>query len=205
MTTDLDTQQWREELEHHRHEKDHFFAEHPQSPIEDDAKAAFDGLAYYDPDPDYRVEATLEPVDDDDTFEMEMTAGHPVEYVRVARLTFDLEGEEQELYAYEQAADQSGETLFVPFRDETSGEATYGAGRYIELHPESEARSASDSASGERSDPRPDLLVNGGEIPLDFNLAYSPFCAYNEAFACPIPPAENTLDVAVEAGEKLLE
>jgi uncharacterized protein (DUF1684 family) len=187
--TDLDTQQWREELEHHRHEKDHFFAEHPQSPIEDDAKADFDGLAYYDPDPDYRVEARLEPVDDDDTFEMEMTAGHPVEYVRVAELTFDLAGEERSLYAYEQAGDQSGETLFVPFRDETSGEATYGAGRYIELHPQ---------------DPD-DLLVDGGEVPLDFNLAYSPFCAYNEAFACPIPPTENTLDVAVEAGEKLLD
>jgi hypothetical protein len=186
---DTDTAAWEEELEHHRHEKDHFFAEHPQSPLRDEVKADFDGLSYYDPDPDYRVEATLEPVDGNDTFEMEMTAGHPVEYVRVARLTFDLAGAERELYAYEQAGEESGETLFVPFRDTTSGEETYGAGRYIELHPQ---------------DPD-DLLVNGGTVPLDFNLAYSPFCAYNEAFACPIPPAENTLDVPVEAGEKLLD
>jgi hypothetical protein len=120
---------------------------------------------------------------------MEMTAGEPVEYVRVARLTFDLAGSERELYAYEQVGDESGETLFVPFRDATSGGETYGAGRYIELHPEEPD----------------DLLVNGGEVPLDFNLAYFPFCAYNDAFACPIPPAENALDVRIEAGERFAE
>ncbi len=186
----MNDSQYVEELTNHREEKDGFFADHPQSPLPDGTKAGFDGLSYYDPDPDYRVTATFEPADeDDDTFEMEMTAGEPLEYVRVAALTFTLDGAEHTLYAYEQAGEESGETLFVPFRDETSGEETYGAGRYIELHPE---------------DPD-DLFVNGGEIPLDFNLAYSPFCAYNEAFACPIPPAENTLETRVEAGEKLLE
>jgi uncharacterized protein (DUF1684 family) len=187
--TDVDTAAYVEELRTHRDEKDHFFADHPQSPLTDETKAEFDGLAYYDPDPDYRVSARLEPVDDEDTFEMEMTAGEPLEYVRVAELTFGLAGEERTLYAYEQAGDESGKTLFVPFRDATSGEGTYGAGRYIELHPEEPD----------------DLLVTGGEVPLDFNLAYSPFCAYNDAFACPIPPAENHLDVRVEAGERLLD
>jgi uncharacterized protein (DUF1684 family) len=38
---------------------------------------------------------------------------------------------------------------------------------------------------------------------VDFNLAYNPYCAYNEEFACPIPPAENTLPIRIEAGEKL--
>jgi uncharacterized protein (DUF1684 family) len=185
----MDTHAWAEELETHRQEKDQFFAEHPQSPLPNDVKANFDGLNYYNPDSDYRVMATVTPVESEDTFEMEMTAGEPLSYVRVATLSFEFAGEDRELYAYEQAGDESGETLFVPFRDKTSGAETYGAGRYIELHPE-----------------EPDtLLSSGGEVPLDFNLAYAPFCAYNDAFACPIPPAENTLSMSVEAGEKMLD
>ena len=45
-------------------------------------------------------------------------------------------------------------------------------------------------------------IESADSVPLDFNLAYSPFCAYNDAFACPLPPEENWLDVAVEAGER---
>jgi uncharacterized protein (DUF1684 family) len=183
-TDAFDSEAWRAELERHRVEKDEFFADHPQSPLPAEDKSGFDGLAYYPPDPEYRVEAELEPVDGDDSFEMEMTAGEPVEYVRVARIEFDVEGDRR-LYAYRQADD--GEGLFVPFRDATSGTETYGAGRYLELHPQEES-----------------LLETGGTVTVDFNLAYAPFCAYNDAFACPIPPAENQLDVAVEAGERLL-
>jgi hypothetical protein len=185
-TDAFDVDAWRAELEAHRAEKDDFFAGHPQSPLPASRKDEFDGLGYYDPDPNYRVEADLDPVEESDTFEMEMTAGQPLEYVRVARLSFSLDGDTHELYAYDQAGDESGETLFVPFRDATSGEETYGAGRYLELHPQ-------------ESD---DLLVTGGRVTLDFNLAYFPFCAYNDAFACPIPPAENTLETRVEAGER---
>jgi hypothetical protein len=68
---------------------------------------------------------------------------------------------------------------FLPFRDSTSGGETYGAGRYVELEEE------------------------GGGFVLDFNYAYNPFCAYAPHWACPVPPAENTLAVAIAAGEKI--
>jgi len=72
-----------------------------------------------------------------------------------------------------------GASLFIPFRDSTSGQETYAAGRYI------------------------DLKENiSGVYDLDFNRAYNPYCAYNSEFSCPIPPAENTLNVAIHAGEK---
>ncbi len=182
----MDVDGWADELREHRREKDAFFAEHRQSPIPPDERAAFDGLSYYEPDPDYRVEATFEAAgsgDDTETVEMEMTAGEPTEYVRVGRLRFAVDGEERTLSAFAPADDPSRSSLFVPFRDATSGETTYGAGRYMELEVDGE-------------------LADGDTAPLDFNLAYSPFCAYNESFACPIPPAENVLDVAIEAGER---
>ena len=69
--------------------------------------------------------------------------------------------------------------LFIPFRDLTSGQETYASGRYIDL-----AENTS------------------GAYELDFNRAYNPYCAYNSAFSCPIPPAENTLALAIRAGEK---
>lgn len=183
----MDADAWAKELREHRREKDAFFAEHRQSPIPHEERAAFDGLSYYDPDPDFRVEATSEAAtegEDADTIEMEMTVGEPTEYVRVGRLRFALAGDERTLSAFAPADDPDRSSLFVPFRDATSGDATYGAGRYMELELEGE-------------------IDDGDDVPLDFNLAYHPFCAYNESFACPIPPSENVLDLAVEAGERL--
>jgi len=75
------------------------------------------------------------------------------------------------------------ETLFVPIRDKTTGQQTFDGGRYIEL-------------AADRS------LETGDEIVVDFNLAYTPFCAYSEAFECPKPPETNWIDVAIPAGER---
>ncbi|WP_435196945.1 DUF1684 domain-containing protein [Natronomonas sp. EA1] len=199
---EFDVETWRSEIEQYRGEKDDYFAEHPQSPLPREEREGFDGLAYFDPDPAYRVEAEVELVDEDDTITMETTADTEVEYERVARLHFELDGEEYSLVAYQQA-DGQGASLFVPFRDKTTGQQTYGAGRYMEFEV-GEARSASENASGERSDPRAEGSIEDVEtVTLDFNLAYHPFCAYNEAFACPLPPQENWLETVVEAGEKL--
>lgn len=175
-----DDEGWREELLTHREEKDRFFAEHRQSPLPDDERESFDGLGYYDPDPGYRVEATVEPVESAETFEMEMTAGQPIEYERVVRLAFDLDGP-RVLYAYRRPGEEG--SLFVPFRDATAPEETYGAGRYMEFDVDGR-------------------IEDVPAVTLDFNLAYFPFCAYNDAFACPLPPTENHLDVRVEAGER---
>ena len=179
---DFDPEEWRDELEAHRAEKDEFFAEHPQSPIPPDEREAFDGLDYFDPDPDYRVTATVEGHDRPDPVEMDVSAGPPQRYLRVATLHFTLDGEEYELAGYQQETGQ--DSLFVPFRDKTTGQQTYRDGRYMEFETEGE-------------------LEDGSEIPLDFNLAYSPFCAYSEPFACPLPPEENWLETEIRAGERV--
>jgi len=83
------------------------------------------------------------------------------------------------VYKLEDAAGH-GASLFIPFRDATSGGGTYGAGRYL------------------------DLIENTtGIYDLDFNRAYNPYCAYNDRFSCPLPPGENTLEVPILAGEKI--
>lgn len=97
----------------------------------------------------------------------------------MGRLRFVLAGRALALTAYK-VGDIRSDSLFVPFKDDTSGRETYVAGRYLDLKPE------------------PD-----GTYSLDFNDAYNPYCAYSNSYSCPLPPAENDLPVPIEAGERL--
>ena len=178
---DLDVDDWAARLRENRAEKDRFFDEHRQSPIPPDQRDDFDGLDYFDPDPGYRVAATVTLHGDPEQIEMETSDGLTMEYHRSATLEFGLAGETYTLCGYRQSPDD--ETLFVPFRDKTTGQETYDGGRYMELEGTGHLR-------------------DGDEIVLDFNLAYSPFCAYSETFSCPLPPEENWLETTIEAGEK---
>ncbi|NUB90099.1 DUF1684 domain-containing protein [Haloterrigena sp. SYSU A121-1] len=189
MSTLDDVDQWRAELESKRDEKDEFFADHPQSPIPPEERDDFDGLDYFDPDPNYRVAATATVHDDPEVVLMETTAGREMRYLRVATLEFDLERDDEdledgafELNAYQMESPEE-EPLFVPFRDKTTGQQSYQGGRYMELAPDRD-------------------LETGDEIVVDFNLAYTPFCAYSDTFDCPLPPEENWLEVAIPAGER---
>jgi uncharacterized protein (DUF1684 family) len=175
---DFDPEAWAAELERQRSAKDDHLAEHPQSPIPPEERESFDGLDYFDPDPAYRVEARVTVHDDPETVELETTRGPNVEYQRVATFSFDLDGaRELAVYSHEDGP------LFVPFRDKTTGQQSYEQGRYMEFDPERD-------------------LETGDTFPLDFNLAYTPFCAFSETFACPLPPEENWLAVAIAAGER---
>ena len=171
------------DLQAKREEKDEFFAEHPQSPIPPEHRESFSGLDYFDPDPDYRVDATVTRHDDPDPVPMETTAGNEVRYVRIVTFVFGLDGQEYELQGYKQRPDDDDEPIFVPFRDKTTGQESYRGGRYVELHPEDE-------------------ITDGETVTLDFNLAYTPFCSYTDTFSCPLPPEENWLDAEVRAGER---
>jgi uncharacterized protein (DUF1684 family) len=171
------------DLQAKREEKDEFFSEHPQSPIPPEHRDSFSGLDYFDPEPDYRVDATVTRHDDPDPVPMETTAGNEVRYVRIVTFAFDLDNHEHELQGYKQRPDDDDEPIFVPFRDKTTGQESYRGGRYVELHPE-------------------DDIADGETVTLDFNLAYTPFCSYTDTFSCPLPPEENWLDVEVRAGER---
>jgi uncharacterized protein len=169
-------------IRHEREAKDRFFRESGASPLPHALRGDFRGLAYYPPDPRFRFPARWpEPVEAAATsIEIQTSDGATRQATRVGRLVFELAGSPCTLTAF-RLAGAAGVSLFVPFRDATSGDTTYGSGRYLDIEPE------------------PD-----GTYVLDFNVAYNPWCAYSPEFSCPLTPSENRLSVPVEAGERML-
>ena len=162
------------DLERFRTEKDDFFRAGNQSPLAVEQQRSFKGLQYYPENPALRLELVLERYSKPAEVVLATSTGDEREYLQVGQVRFDVDGQEAILQVFE---DDYG--FFLPFSDATSPDETYGAGRYLEPH---EIRS--------------DILY------VDFNLAYNPYCAYNERWSCPLPPSANRLKVRIEAGEK---
>jgi uncharacterized protein len=163
------------ELERFREEKDQFFKSHPQSPLTREQKRAFSGLAYFPEDPALRIEAVVEEFPDKEAIEMQTSTGDVQHYTRWGHFSFTVADQPAQLTIY---ASDNG--FFLPFVDSLAGKETYPAGRYLE--PE------------EQGD---------GSFLIDFNLAYNPYCAYNEMWSCPLTPFENRVKVPIRAGEKV--
>jgi len=177
----VETNEWKGQVERERREKDVFFAEHSQSPIPPEDRAEFGGLDYYPPDPDYRFEIELHEHAEKNTVRMAYTKGEERDFTRWGEFGFMIGGEQCVLQAYRSDAEE--EQLFIPFRDATSGQEVYGAGRYLDL----------DSGRNRTAD---------GKWILDFNRAYNPWCIYSEGYTCPFVPQENWLAGPIRAGEK---
>ncbi|MDP9296466.1 MAG: DUF1684 domain-containing protein [Actinomycetota bacterium] len=164
------------ELDDLRRDKDEFFGTHPQSPLTDDQKKEFQGLAYFPENPQLVIEGDLDTDVPVDEVHMPTSTGGDQTYTRAGKLHFEVDGKPAEVILF---ASPDQRELFLPFRDATAGKETYGAGRYVEIEP-----------------------PEGNRVVVDFNTAYNPYCAYNSKWSCPIPPGENWLSVPIEAGEK---
>lgn len=174
--------EYQDAIEGFREDKDDFFRTNARSPIPEADRGAFVGLPYYLVDESLAFEErTLEPYtgDQPSNFQIPTSDGQLRPAHRAGILKFEIAGASQQLTAYTFDGGD-GESLFVPFLDETSGTETYGAGRYLDLEPEED-----------------------GTYSLDFNLAYHPSCVYDTKFSCPLTPAENRLPLRIEAGERL--
>ncbi|MBI3362250.1 MAG: DUF1684 domain-containing protein [Chloroflexi bacterium] len=163
------------ELEHFRAEKDEFFLLHSQSPLTLEQKRGFQGLHYFPENPTLRLKVTVEEFPQKEKIQMPTSTGGAQTYTRFGKFRFTVDGQEAELTIY---AGQQG--YFLPFADALAGSETYGAGRYLEPEP-----------------------IGRGKFLVDFNYAYNPYCAYNDRWACPLPPRENRLKVPIRAGERL--
>jgi hypothetical protein len=163
------------ELARFRAAKDEFFKDDPQSPLTPEQRRGFDGLKYFPEDPGLRFELAVEAFPEKEKVQMQTSSGDIQIYTRYGKFHFEVEGQPAELTVY---ADRNG--FFLPFVDNQAGKETYGAGRYLE----------------------PEVLANG-KMRIDFNLAYNPYCAYNDLYSCPLTPFENRLKVAIKAGEKV--
>ena len=163
-----------------RLDRDRLFRDHPQTPLTDDDPLRDTGLPYWPYDPTMRFEATLLAADGEDRV---------VEAGNDGQLTMKLVGrvELPELGSLDVWwLHQYGGGIFLPLRDGTSGDGSYGGGRYV-----------LDTAKGSW------LGGHGDSIVLDLNYAYHPSCRYNPRWQCPLAPPGNTLTSRVEAGERL--
>lgn len=158
------------------------FAKHPQSPIPAEQREAFTALDFYDYDASYRTTARLEEVEPK-RYDIGTSGEGTMSFTRFATVSARIAGHDVRLEAY--WLDAYGGGIFLPFRDSTSGQTTYGAGRYL-----------LDTVKGA------DLGSHNGALVLDFNFAYNPSCSYDPRWVCPLAPPPNRLDFPIEAGER---
>jgi uncharacterized protein (DUF1684 family) len=167
-----DTSSYLEELAKWRSDRDDFLANHYATPLADEAIVRFTGIRYFEPDPALVFDGCL--VEMDSRIEIESSTGSTSQYPAAGTVDLPLSGGSSELWVLH---GEDGE-LFLPFRDATSGMATYSGGRYVVV-----------------------TTAEGSVITVDFNRATNPYCAYDPDFSCPLPPAGNRLMFAIEAGE----
>ena len=142
-------------------------------------RVPFHPLQYYEPDAGLVVHATLRRKAAPEEAYLRTNRDNQAVMRYIGELEFEIHGEALHLRLYH-AGEGVGTSVFVPFRDLTSGDESYGPGRYLTLE-----------------------LNEADEYELDFNRAFNPYCAYTDDFECAFPPAENDLPVAIRAGEKV--
>jgi uncharacterized protein (DUF1684 family) len=163
----MEISEWKKLLEEERAEKDWFFAKNWQSPVSTKDRSKLKGLDYFLLDPNYRLEVELHEHKKKETVKMAYTKGEEQDFIKWGEFRFEVDGKELVLQAYKRLS--IDETLFVPFRDATSGKETYSAGRYLDLN----------SAISQTPE---------GKWILDFNKAYNPWCVYSDMYTCPFVP-----------------
>ena len=157
------------------------FADEEDSPLTPEDLATFEKLEFFPVDSSFRVKARLTLHEDSQPFMMKTTTDRLPMYRLFATASFTLKGKPCTLEIYQNqdliTDPEYSDYLFLPFTDGTNGNESYGGGRYMDLK-----------------------IPEGDEIMLDFNQSYNPYCAYNSEYSCPIPPAQNHLDLEVTAG-----
>ena len=170
-----------------RKKRDELFASHPQSALDMEQRRSFTELRYFPYNPAMRFSVDVLPNENPTPQTITMSATETMTMLAIGHVQFAVDGEHVSLSLY--WLNIYGGGLFLPFRDATCPAQSYGGGRYL-----------LDTIKGSDFVSLPD---ERGQRPilLDFNYAYNPSCAYNDAWVCPLAPVENRLKVAIQAGE----
>ena len=163
-------------IEKYWEDKHRFFETSQASPFVQKDQA-YVPIKYFSPNPEYKINATLTRFTTRETLALGNSDGSQTKYLKFAQANFKIKGQKYSLLILK-ALGFGGQYL-TAFVDETSGRSTYGGGRYLDIS-----------------------IGKSDKIEIDFNKAYNPYCAYFDDFLCPLPPRENFLKVAIEAGEK---
>ncbi|MGD8306481.1 MAG: DUF1684 domain-containing protein [Ignavibacteria bacterium] len=136
----------------------------------------FKGIERYPTNSDWKFEAKFEPYDPPKKIMIPNILGTTEESNSPGALIFNKDGNEYKLDALE-----SRTGYFIIFADETSGDETYGAGRFLYTG----------------------MQDTSGIVILDFNKAYNPPCVFTKYATCPLPPKQNYLHLEITSGEKM--
>lgn len=167
-----------QQVEEKRDERVRFLRNAEASPFRQ-AGREFKQPEYFPISPEYKVRAKLTRLQSVERVRISNSDGTTSAFVKFAYASFRLKDQDMRLLILKPVGFGQTGAYFTGFADQTSGETTYGGGRYLDLE-----------------------IGNSDNITIDFNLAYNPYCAYVNECQCPLPPAENILPVAIEAGEK---
>ncbi|MFO7445320.1 MAG: DUF1684 domain-containing protein [Ignavibacteriaceae bacterium] len=168
-------------VEMERAEKDDYMKNDPSSPFNQDERAHFEPLKYYKVNPDFVFKSKLYELDKKDTIIIMGTKGEERKTVKFGYVIIKYDEKEYNINVYKGTSRTGIEYHSIWFTDKTTGGDTYGVGRYLDFE----------------LDPDKDYVYT-----IDFNKAYSPYCAYSAKFSCAIPTKEDHINLAVEAGEK---
>ena len=171
------------EIEKYQEELNASYRNPEESPLEPEDLAAFSGLPFFPINEKYRVVARFVRTPGSKPFKMATSTGRLPIYEKYGEAHFELDGKKVVVPIYQnhelRETEKYKDYLFLPFKDQTNGDTSYGGGRYVELS-----------------------IPEGDTIVIDFNKAYNPYCAYSARYSCPIPPKENRIPLAIPAGVK---
>lgn len=174
-------------IERHQDSLRTFYSDRETTILKSEEYDNFKGLDFYDIDSKFRVSATFTKSLIEESIMMETSAGIPRKYSKYGEITFRLGGKLHKLTIYRNPIfaavpdHEYADTLLLGFTDYTSGDGSYGGGRYIDIGISQ---------------------IIDGKLLVDFNKSYNPYCAYTTGYACAIPPEVNDLTLRIEAGIK---
>lgn len=151
-----------------------------QSPLNEEERNTFKGFDFYPINEKYILKARYEAVEHPRQYSLPTSSGKNRDFIHVANAYFEFEGVAQSLHLLQSVSyiEKQPRHLLLAFKDSTNGVSTYGGGRFIDL----------------------EIPEEGEALTINFNMSYQPYCAYTEGYSCLIPPKENILEVAIEAG-----
>ncbi|MCY3412071.1 MAG: DUF1684 domain-containing protein [Candidatus Heimdallarchaeota archaeon] len=164
-------------IEDYRIKVDNWMTSNENSPLNAEEKTRFTKLEYFPVNPDYRIETIIQVNEGEELIEVQTTKGDIKNYYVYGHISFDIDDNRCTLAIFQNALDRS--YFFLPYRDATCNNESYGAGKYLQVN---------------------DLGEN--KISFDFNLAYNMSCAYSDRYNCTLVPLSNHVNFEIPAGEK---
>ncbi len=165
----------------HRSEKDSMMKFESHSPFNRDTSVSFSPLNYYKPNPLYVFKSKLHRYNPPDTVQILGTKGEVRTVIKEGYVNLEFEGTDFRVNVYKGFGRNGIVYHSIWFTDNTTGDETYGVGRYLDFEMNEDK----------------DFIYD-----IDFNYAYNPYCSYSALYSCPIPRKEDYLDFSIKAGEK---